>query len=438
MMIITRTIKYFFLALNLIMLISSAFSQDTDDYYNEEYPRNTDHVYNKNIKSVMIYKSGWKLSYPIMHLNGNDSLRLCFDDLDLEIKDYSYSIEHCNADWSESGLAVSEYIDGMIENRIVDFEHSFNTFVSYIHYSLYLPNEDIKITKSGNYIIKVFKDYNQDSIVLSRRFFVTEDMAVINAKVRRASDPSRSESGQQIDFTVNKGGLKIRDPFHELKVVISQNYRFDNAVKNIVPNIVREDELVYDYNPETIFEGGSEYRYFDIKSLRYQSERIQAITFEKPYHYVELVSDEPRNFTVYFFNQDLNGKFFHEIQEGEDNDTEPDYVWVHFSMPYEAPMIDGNFYVFGALSDWNYNESNRMNYNFEKKQYEANLLLKQGYYNYEYVFVKDGTTVADNTFLEGSHYETENDYLIFLYQRGFSDRYDHLVGINIINSNRDR
>ena len=106
-------------------------------------------------------------------------------------------------------------------------------------------------------------------------------------------------------------------------------------------------------------------------------------------------------------------------------------------MPYDVPLTEGEVYVYGALTDWNLTEQSKMNYNFDTRRYELTMLLKQGYYNYEYVFVKNNDTYADNAFFEGSHYETENDYIIFVYHYDSTSKYEKLIGLTFLNTLRD-
>ena len=75
-----------------------------------------------------------------------------------------------------------------------------------------------------------------------------------------------------------------------------------------------------------------------------------------------------------------------------------------------------------------------MIYNFDLNAYEAKILLKQGYYNYEYVFLENMSKTGDATFLEGSYWETKNEYTIFVYHRQPGDSYDQLVGVGFVNS----
>jgi hypothetical protein len=152
---------------------------------------------------------------------------------------------------------------------------------------------------------------------------------------------------------------------------------------------------------------------------------------------VTLFPDEPKPYKPYFYVIEINGQYYVDVQEGRDKHIEADYVYVHFNLPYEVPLIDGDVYVYGALTDWNLSEQNKMVYNLDNHAYELTLLLKQGYYNYEYVFVKSNKLYADNTFFEGSHYETENNYLILVYHFESTSKYEKLIGVKFLNSLRD-
>ena len=406
------------------------FQEITKDY-DRKYQ---DFTYKENIKTVLLHKEGWELSYPIIELNGEVKLKLSFDDFNAYVRNYSYTLIHCDADWRESDLLPSDYIEGFVENQIYNYDYSFNTLHKYIHYYLTIPNEDIQPKLSGNYILKVYENYDENDIVLTKRFAIVDSDVDIYAGVKRPSLASYRNSGQEIDFTIQYNFYQINDPFTEIKVVITQNNRWDNAITDLKPLFIRNNNLIYDYNEENVFPGGSEYRSFDIKSIRYQTEYIKQIYLRKPYYHIELYPDKPKPFKVYFFENELNGKYYIDIQEENNSETDADYVFVHFYLPYDVPLIDGNIFVFGALSDWNFTKINQMVYNYEKKTYELTMLLKQGYYNYEYVFVKEGENKANNILIEGSHYETENDYLIYVYHRDNRFRYDKLIGIKIINS----
>jgi hypothetical protein len=166
------------------------------------------------------------------------------------------------------------------------------------------------------------------------------------------------------------------------------------------------------------------------------AEMVREIDYRPPRYHVFLYPDEPRDNGRYFYREDLNGRFYIEVQEGRNRHTESDYVHVHFTLPMETPFTDGEVYVSGALNNWEFNEINRMSYNYVNRAYELNLLLKQGYYNYEYAFIREDSKFPDAAFLEGSYYETENDYVVYVYLSENTARYDRLIGFQIFNSLR--
>ena len=397
----------------------------------------SDQVYKESIKTVQFYREGWELTYPVINLSTDERLVLNFDDLAAEkVRDYSYTVIHCNAFWEPTPIPPEEYIDGFIVNHISDYSMSFNTFQPYINYRLIIPNENISLKLSGNYILKVFENFNEDSLVITRRFVVAENLVSVEAEVKRPVLGMFRDNGQEVDVTVNLGGFQVTDPFAEVNLTICQNNRWDLAIYDLKPLFIRDDLLVYDYQKENVFPGGNEFRYADLKSVRYQSEAISSIVYINPNYHIFLYPDLPRTGRNYFYHEDLNGRYYIDVQEGTKKDIEADYVYVHFSLPYNVPLIDGDIYVFGAFSDWNTYEANRMTYNLTIKAYEATIPIKQGYYNYEYIYRHADTGYHDAPFLEGSHYETENDYVIYFYCQDRAKRYDRVIGHQIVNSVR--
>jgi hypothetical protein len=393
-------------------------------------------VYDEDIKTVMMYRQGHELSNPVWSMGEETPLVFKFDDLSGEVKDYYYTVIHCDADWNESFVLQSDYIDGFPENPLEDYERSFNTTFEYINYRLYLPNENIDFKLSGNYALVVYQGADKENIVLSRRFHVVEPVVEIEGTVRRATLDAFKGENQEVDFTVYHENLNILYPQEEVKVVIMQNNRWDNAVRNLKPLFIRNHALIYDYNKENVFPAGNEFRYFDNRTNRVNGENVLTTEFHRPYFHKTLMPDEVRSNKRFFSYEEMNGLFVVESQdrEVEDFDTECDYAFVHFTLPLESVLLGGTINVFGALSNWNANKSNEMTWNFNTGAYELSLLLKQGYYNYIYVYVPNGSPVADHTNIEGSFWEAENDYQIFVYYREMSSRYDRLVGYRQLNS----
>jgi hypothetical protein len=393
------------------------------------------HVFDQRIKTVQLYKEGWNLSYPVIQLNSEEKLVLHFDLLGDKIETCYYTFIHCSKDWERSDIFTNSYLDGFPDNEIEDFKPSFNTTVNYVHYKLSFPNDRIKITLSGNYILVVYPYENPDKPVLTQRFVVTENAARISITTHRPQVSSDSNADQQVDFTVDLSGFEVTDPYNNIYSFVLQNGRWDNAKKNLKPDFYGGNELKYNsLSDKNIFAGGNEYRYFDIKSIRYQSEFIKSIDYMAPYYNVFLYPSEDRESKPYFYWKDFNGKYYIAVQEGQNPETDADYINVYFTLPSKYMLAGGTMYVSGNLNNWSFNDNNLMIFNSGKGQYECTMLLKQGWYNYEYVFLKDGDTRGVASVFEGSHYETENDYQVLVYYRNPRDRFDRVIGTAIANT----
>ncbi len=386
-------------------------------------------IYSEKIRTIQLYKDGWNLSYPLVKLNSNEKLVLHFDLLAEQAETFYYKFIHCDKDWKRSDIFTNDYLDGFPENPIENYETSFNTTVNYFHYNLSFPNDMVSFKLSGNYILFVYQAESPEEPVVTQRFIVSEDAVRIELTAHRPHMTKDNNTHQQIDFTVNYSGMSIIDPFRNVFASILQNGRWDNAKTNLKPDFYGNNELKYNsLSDNNIFQGGNEFRYFDIKSIRYQSEYVKKIEYNTPYYNVFLTPSESREFKPYFYWQDFNGKYYIAVQEGKKHDTDADYVYVYFTLLSKEQAPGGRVFVSGNLNNWELNSKNLMTYNRERGEYECTMLLKQGWYNYEYVFLPDGLSEGFSDLYEGNHYETENDYTVMLYYRNPRDRYDRVIG----------
>ena len=373
------------------------------------------------------------MSYPIIQLGSDDRLVLSFDDISENTKNYNYTIVHCDHNWNPSDLLETEYMKGFAQNPLNDYQFSFNTKFIYTHYKLVFPNQDFQILKSGNYLIKVYEDNNDDDPVLVRPFMVFEPLVQVVPQIRYSVNTAIYKQMQEINFNILHPRFNIDNPRDEIKVRIMQNSRLDNQITDLKPQYIRPGQLVYDYNRQNLFKGGNEFRWLDIRSTRFAPEYVKKIVYQDPYYHFELFPDYPRNGKSYFYKEDFNGRYYIQVREYDDPAIEADYVYVHFTL--RAPhYTDGDVYVIGGLTDWQLNEKSKMIYNEQKMCYELILLLKQGFYNYMYLFKEHGATKGDIEKIEGSFGQTENDYLILVYYKRTGDYYDHLIGVSISNS----
>ncbi len=437
-------ISALFLGINLFLSMhtiadSIIVMPDTADFYNIDYVRNDNHVYLPFIHSVDLSRVGFELADPVITLGSDEALHVSFDDLQAGSKQYYYQVQHCTFNWEKSEIWTNEYLDGYEEGQVETFESSFNTRTTYTHYEFSFPNERFIIKKSGNYVLRVFlRDAKGVEIqAFTRRFLVVDPKVTVTSHIARAGTADDFETKQEIDFTINTPGYRIDAPYQDIKVVILQNWRWDNALTTLKPYMVRNDVLDYSFdNGTNLFDRLNEFRRFDLKSIRFLSEKIRELSFDDTMYFAKLWDSDKRTFKEYVNDGDINGKFLLKTDDGPNVATYGEYVTVKFFLPYEAPIVEGNLYVAGGFNGWQYCPENKMKYNFRRKGYEAAILFKQGYYNYMYVMLPNHSTVGDVTWVEGNHSLTLNTYTILVYHRSRSELYDELIATGSFESGK--
>lgn len=386
--------------------------------------------YKDNIRTLTVEVNGEWDKPNVMLLNGEDFVRISFDDLKHEYTRYSYTLKHCDANWEVSDLLESEYMDGFNNNLIEGYEQSFNTKMEYNHYQINIPNEDVKLLLPGNYCVEIF-DEDEEELAAKCYFSVLEPRVVISAEVLGNTDVDTYKSHQQIDFTINLLNYNIRNPHEELKVVVTQNNRWDNAAVNIKPTYIQHNKLLYTHNRNLIFDAGNEFRRFEILDEYVPTMNVDKVEYIAPHYHATLFTDEQR--INYIFDKDQNGKFWIRNSKNELNETESEYFFTHFSI--DMPQLqNGDLYVCGDLTDNTFTESNKMEYDLLNHSYTSTLLLKQGSYNYQYLYVPKGETRGYTLDAEGDFHQTENVYNIYVYHKPFGERYDKLVGFHTVSN----
>lgn len=387
-------------------------------------------VYDPDVKTVLLHPKLEPLQDPLMNLGSSDKLQLSFDLLGLDAPVLYFTLQHCNHDWTPSSLRKSEFIQGFGEGEIRDYQYSVNTLTPYVHYRLIFPDDQMKPVLSGNYLLIVYENsLSEGNVLFTRRFFVVDNKVRLQLTIPLyPRNLEYSMTKHQIDVTVFPGSLYLLSPEQNLNLSIRQNGRWDNMVSGLKPSHNPGDRLTYEYAEETVFDGGNQYRNFDLKSFRYQSERISRLFQEDDYYVVQLWPDQSRARKNYVNEQDLRGRRLVKAREDQITETEGDYAWVEFLLENHVPLTHGDVHIIGELTGWNMDNFSRMRYNYALKAYELSLFLKQGYYNYLYGIVEHGSSKADVVFFEGDHRETLNEYKAYLYYKRPGTDYDQLVG----------
>lgn len=390
-----------------------------------------DTIFNTNIASLQISRSGLVFSNPIIHLGSSDQLSVVFDEFGSKSNFYHYTLLHCNADWNPSDLLKNEYLEPYTNEPINEVLYSNNTIKDYVQYQFSFPNENIQITKSGNYILTVYAEDEQQPVFFKKIYVVEPTSVPISATIKQATDLSDKLLKQEVDITISKIGITNSS---KVKLFIQQNGRSDNLI-SLSPTSTSSDQIIYDYDKENVFDGGSEFRTFDVKSIRYKLDHVQILEMRDNGPHAFLYPDKQRRYQAYESLTDINGRQFFKTED-YDNQMAAEYVWVHFFIPMPQILELGKLYIFGELTQWKFLPEAEMTYNSKLSGYQGAIYVKQGLYNYQYLFLKQNAKMGQVEIIEGNHWETENEYSIFVYYRPDGAIADKLIGAKIVKFNK--
>lgn len=398
-----------------------------------------DRTFVDHIQSVRLYPQGpgvdSQLDAAVVSLADARQLVLVFDDLAYDPELYTAKLVHCDADWKKSALKDNDFSTAFNEFNVQDYAYSVNTRIPYIHYTFSLP----RVTKSGNYILKVYKNRNENDLILTRRFMVYEESAVVGASIVPPNQTEDRRELQQINAVINYSNLDAVDPSTQFKVVIRQNQRWDNAKLLSKPTFLNQSSKIMRFEPfegESTFKAGNEFRFIDLRFIRATGVNVGSVKVEETIILAEALLDTPRPGGAYSQYLDLNGQYLVLTNDrpGGNPEVESEYLYTTFFLKSDPGQ---SIRMLGSLTGWGKLPESKMVYDSKSNVYTTSLLLKQGWYDYQFA---EEVSVGnfESTSFEGSHFQTENEYEVFVYYRGLGSRYDQLVGYAFIQPNRRR
>ncbi len=387
-----------------------------------------------NIKSVSFVQADANV-VPIFQMG--DTFKFQFDDLNGTEDNYYYKLIHCDYDWQPSQLSINEYITGFNEQRIQQYENSFNTVQIYSHYTLDFPNKFTQIKVSGNFILYILNEERE--VVLSRKFMMYESLATVPLQIKRARNVAESTFKHNLDFSIKSTLINFQSPLKNVKVALFQNGKFNNAIYNIKPQYTIGNDLIYKYDTETQFWAGNEYLFLENKIIRAANNSIAKVDTGNGLYSCYLYPNLARKNVPYTYFPDANGNFVPKNVSATNNNLEADYAWVYFSLSAPSYFGNKNIYITGMFNNNCISEENKMEYDEKKGTYHKAMMIKQGFTNYEYTISDAEGNLDPENAIDGNFIQTENEYTILVYYRENNQRFDRIIGhgsassINIIN-----
>lgn len=387
----------------------------------------TDIIFNSKVKSVQVYNSISDTTNPVISLLGKETINIEFDFLHSNTLQIRYEIFLCDKNWNKSPLIPVDYLSTIGILRFEDVQNSVNTTQDYVHYSASFPNQNISFKLSGNYIIQVYND-ETDELLFQKRCMVTEQIVGMETSIKQATNVELMDTHHEVDISILPLGFPIKNSQDDITLVIMQNGRWDNCIRIQKPSHIYTDKIVYDFQKENTIPGGSEFRQFSFKNLNFIHEKIARIEKTDDAVTIYMKPDDIRMYKPYTKSGDLNGHFSPSYDVVDDTDFAADYCNVIFNLPYRKQVYDTlDMYIVGGFNQWQLTEENKMTYSEEQSCYTADILLKQGYYDYAYAQASPNALSLHTEEIEGCYSKTENTYEIFAYIYDIENGYDRII-----------
>lgn len=420
--------KRILILLAVVMMCVAAHASDIADTRTR--------TFDPAFRSLLVRLDGNYMFPPIITRGNDDHITVSFDELKDDRSYLRYTLVHCDADWRPSGLVDSEFVDGFNYADIEDYEFSSGTLSQFVHYQFTLPNEQMQPLISGNYLVRVYREEDPDDVVLQARFMVCENEVKVPIEVTSRTDIDYNDRHQQLSIKVDTRNYRVQNMYNDLKLRITQNQRPDTEVALSAPMMVNGNVAVFDHMKQLVFTAGNEYRRIETVATNYLTMGVEAVEYFHPLYHVTLRTDLPRTDEPYIYDQTQHGRYFIRNAESDNSATCADYMVTHFFLNTAGPVQGGKIYINGEFTHNLFSPTTLMKYDAATGGYTCDLLLKQGAYNYQYLFVPDGSTAGLTARIEGDKYQTVNEYLVRVYHRRQGERYDRFIGYGIAFSGR--
>ncbi len=382
------------------------------------------------VKSLQIYPSEDKLGLPVVNNSKkNNKLVIAFDVLSKNMPDMKIVFRFCNRHWVPYE-DISFRNNGFNTDHSLNFDYLPNTVTeAKYHFNGSYPSEEVSFPYSGKWIFEIVNTFDENIVYEYGSFYVVEEIIEnikpsISKRMLQGANAYPSEMNRIFDLRINFNlptGMEY-NRFVQLEIV--ENRKIESPI--VLDRDNTTNHRYYEWNGFDEFtfiaddiRPGNEYRFLNLTNRT-----------------VHQYPDTKAHFGGYDQSRlhkkgrpDMNGGMM--VADYEDDYSR--YLNVLFEFkPLEK--LEHSVYITGAFSNWRLFPEYRMK--LEGDTYKANLQIKRGEYDYQYVLVEEENNkilTEDWQILEGNFWETTNEYYIFVvYNSPEKANYDKIVGFSKI------
>ena len=250
---------------------------------------------------------------PVVQLGTDEPINIAFDWLSHEHQRFTYNITHLEYDWTPSTALIStDYAEGFTEELNIDDDQlSVLTTQNYTHYTFTIPNDQCRLTMSGNYRIDILRA-NEDSstgqdTVFTAFFMVNEAAVPVQMTLLQNTDIDVQKSHQQVELSTDYTLLSPQHPREQIKGYVLQNGRWSSA--RLLPQapIITQSTLKWEHCRQLIFSGGNEHHKFEILDVHRNSLGVMSTEWDGHQWHANLETDYPR--PSYIYDESARGSF---------------------------------------------------------------------------------------------------------------------------------
>ncbi|MDR8390398.1 DUF5103 domain-containing protein [Aliifodinibius sp. S!AR15-10] len=375
----------------------------------------------RHIQSLQLYRKGTPGTPPIIKLDEDQQLILEFDYLDSVAKQFKITVRHYSRDWQESPLGLNFYLDGFYEDYFGTGQKSYTQRPSYQHYEYELPNGQLSMTASGNYLLLV-SDPDSGNLLFSLPFFVTEEKGELQTRIETEFARREDLREQDRPFSQYRYPNFVEMPQFDLSFQYVQNQFWGRAKQVEHFDTSTPGQVHFHLAQDEAFLGDYEFNSLDIRSFTADGARI--LSYQPEFTPPNLVLQrDVQNFSA--TPASIGGSRFGQPID----DRSAEYANVKFQLETAVPSDSlQQIYLVGDFNSWTINELNKMSFNLNSGLWESTAFIKQGEYAYKYVTI-EGNRINDLA-LDRSFTYRSQEYITLIYFRDPTRHYDRLLKVD--------